>query len=155
MQKENKMQEAQQTQRIQEQLQRQMQQHMQQRLFELTLYGEEIKQLEQNLALLEAQLMSFSQLQVDLESLDDGKILLANLGSKVFVKTKLLESKNVLVNIGSNCVVEKSVEDAKDILTKQISQLEEVVTQVREQLVERADAIGRIETEIRNMQGIQ
>jgi prefoldin alpha subunit len=81
-------------------------------------------------------------------SLKNGDEILSNVGSNVFVFSKIADSENVLVNIGANVVVKKKIDDAikhleekikqlkitSDAITKEVSQLTPVIAESEEKL---------------------
>ncbi len=95
--------------------------------FELQMLDQQIKELDQNIGMIEQQ---YQETLVLLQALDEFKEqknnseILAPLANGIFVKTQVLDTKNVTLNIGANVMVEKSVEDAKKLVQVQTTELE-------------------------------
>ncbi|MBI4153792.1 prefoldin subunit alpha, partial [Candidatus Woesearchaeota archaeon] len=113
------------------------QEEVQQRYMELQLLNSQLKQVQQQLEMLTQQVSELNRIDEALEELAKTKKeteVLSQLGSGVFVKSVLMDEKNVLLNVGANIVVEKPIKDAKGIVERQIEDFNNVIAELTAQL---------------------
>ena len=104
-----------------------MEENQQELIFKLSMYEQQIQQLQQ-------QLQAIDQGIFEMHGLDNGlneligsvnKEILAPIGRGVFVKTKLL-SEDLTVDIGNKTFVKKSIPEAQELIREQIEKLNDV-----------------------------
>tara|TARA_Y100000031_G_C8199439_1_gene375459 strand:+ start:988 stop:1392 length:405 start_codon:yes stop_codon:yes gene_type:complete len=103
------------------------QQEQQEILFKLSMFEQQVQQLQQQLQAVEQGIVELNSLSLGLDGLDGkkGKEILAPIGKGIFAKAKLL-SEELIVNIGDKTFVKKNISETKKIIEKQIEKLEEV-----------------------------
>ena len=89
---------------------------------QLQMASQQIKQTEEQMALVETQVNKLRALR---DSLGDIKTLKGNstfsqLGAGVFVKSKIEDASEVLVDVGAKVFVDKSISEAQDTIDKQV-----------------------------------
>lgn len=94
-------------------------------MFKLSMFEQQIGQLQQQLQAVEQGMIELSTLNMDLKELkgSEGKEIFAPIGRGIFAKAKLL-SENLTVDIGERNFVQKSVPETQEIINKQILKLE-------------------------------
>lgn len=134
-----------------------MPKEIQQKVIEIRIVENQIKNLEEQLAMIEQHLLEFQALNVNLDEVKSNKQkeMFVPLGRDVFLKAELKSSDNVLVNVGANVVLEMPVENAKHAVEKQklrIIQARDMIMNEVNKLLER---FAQIEQEINAMQGMK
>jgi len=99
---------------------------------QLQLASQQIKQLEEQMVIVETQVNKLRALK---DSLGDvktskGNSTFSQLGAGVFVKSKIEDSSEVLVDVGAKVFVEKSVGDAQSTIEKQVDMSEKYLEQM-------------------------
>jgi len=104
-------------------------------LFKLSMYEQQIQQLQQQLQMVEQGIVELGSLNLGLDDIKDGegREIYAPLGKGIFVKSKII-SKELIVDIGDKNLVAKSVDETKELITKQIVKLEDVKKQMEDTL---------------------
>lgn len=129
-----------------------MEKGAQRKVIEFSMLEEENKRLEQQLQLTEQQMLSFQMLKSHLEEVSKHKgEFLASIGSGVFMKSELLDNKNVLINVGSGVVIEKTVEGAKKIIVSQENKITDIRKEIEGMLTKNFELMIKIEGEIRKL----
>ncbi len=109
-------------------------------LFKLSLFEQQINQLQQQLQSVERGIIDLSSLELELDDLkgSNGKEILAPVGRGIFAKAKLL-SEDLIMDVGGKNFVKKTIPETQDIIKGQIKKLE----QIKSQLQENSDEISR------------
>ena len=105
------------------------QKELQQKYMEFQMVDQQVKQMQKQLQLVEAQMHELNNTQEyldDLSKTKEGTDFLAPIASGIFVKGRLAENKELLINVGANVTVSKPVSEVKDMLKTQLNELEEV-----------------------------
>jgi len=104
-----------------------MEKNQQELIFKLSMFEQQIQQLQQQLQAVEQGIVEISSLNIGLDELkgSKGKEILAPIGRGIFAKTKLL-SEELTVDVGGGNFVKKSIPETKKIIEKQINKLEDV-----------------------------
>ena len=130
---------------------------LERKILEFNLIDTKIKELDQNLALLEKQITELQTCQISLDELKNAKKdteMLSPLGSGIFTKTKLLDNSNVIIDIGAKILCKKNLDDAKKIVQNKLDQ----ALEIREKLINEINIliqkVAEIEKEIRAQQTI-
>lgn len=106
-------------------------------LLRLSILDQEARKIQEQIQIVNQQILDLEVLSSSLDSLNNEKEILANMGRGIFVKSKIQE-KELFVNVGSGIVLKKTPEDTKKIIKKQIMQLEEI----QKNLVNSVDGIN-------------
>jgi len=106
-------------------------------MYKLSMYEQQIMQLQQQLEAVEQAIIEMSSLVLGLNELTGSKEkeILAPIGRGIFVKTKLI-SENLTVDVGGKNFVKKSIPETKELINNQIKKLEEVKKELNENLEE-------------------
>jgi len=109
-------------------------------LFKLSLFEQQINQLQQQLQSVERGIIDLSSLELELDDLkgSNGKEILAPVGRGIFAKAKLL-SEDLIMDVGGKNFVKKTIPETQDIIKGQIKKLE----QIKSQLQKNSDEISR------------
>jgi|TARA_Y100000310_G_scaffold167546_2_gene167376 prefoldin alpha subunit len=96
-------------------------------LFKLSMFEQQIQQLQQQLEAVGQGIIELNFLSSGLNELigSEGKEILAPIGKGIFVKTKLL-SENLIMDVGGRNFVKKNIQETQETITEQIKKLEEV-----------------------------
>jgi len=110
-----------------------MDENQQELIFKLSMYEQQIRQLQQQLQAIEQAILEITSISQGLEELvgAEGKEILAPIGKGIFAKTKLL-SEELTVDIGNRTFVKKSIPETKKMVEEQIKKLEEVRKEVED-----------------------
>lgn len=128
-----------------------MEQSQQELMFKLSMYEQQIQQLQQQIRAVEQAVVELSSLSLGLDEMigAKGKEIMAPIGRGIFVKTKLL-SEDLVVDIGGKNFVKKSIPDTKKLIDEQVEKLETA----RNELNDSLEILGReIEEVIGDAQG--
>jgi len=119
---------------------RQSEENQQELIFKLSMFEQQIQQLQQQLQAIEQGIFEMNGLDQGLNELVGGvdKEILASIGRGVFVKTKLL-SEDLIVDIGNKTFVKKSIPEAQKLIREQIEKLNDV----KKELEYNLDKIGK------------
>jgi len=113
-------------------------------LFKLSMFEQQIQNIQQQLQAVERAILDMNSLSLDLEELkgSEGKDILSSIGKGIFDKTKLI-SEELIVDIGGKNFVKKSIPETQKIVKEQIKKLEEA----REELNKASKEINKQLTE--------
>ena len=101
---------------------------------ELQMIGQQMKQLQKQIVMLNTQILELAQLQLNLTELKDikpGTSIKITIGNGIYTNAELKNSQELLVNIGAGVVVKKDVDSAKKLIEEQ----EKEIKQVHEQMM--------------------
>ena len=112
-----------------------MDENQQELIFKLSMYEQQIRNLQQQLEAVEKGILDMNNLNLGLDELigSKDKEILAPIGRGIFVKTKLL-SEELTVDVGDKNFVKKGIPDTKKIITEQIKKLEEIKKELNDSL---------------------
>lgn len=104
-----------------------MEENQQEILFQLSIFEQQIQQLQQQIQSLEQGIIEINTLNLGLNELKDseGKEILAPIGRGIFVKSKIL-SEELTVDIGGKNFVKKTVSETQKLIQNQTKKLEDV-----------------------------
>jgi len=104
-----------------------MEENQQELIFKLSMYEQQIQQLQQQLQAVEQGIVEMSSLSHGLGELVGSvdKEIMAPIGRGIFLKTKLL-SEDLTVDIGNRTFVKKSIPEAQELIKEQLVKLNEV-----------------------------
>ena len=117
-----------------------MEENNQEFLFKLSMFEQQIGQMQQQINAVEEGIVELDSLNIGLNEINnsEGKEILAAVGRGIFIKSKIT-SENLVVDVGGRNFVKKSVSETKEIIKKQIEKLEEI----KKELAKGLEEIGR------------
>ncbi len=106
-------------------------------LFKLSMFEQQMRQLQQQLQAVEQGIVELNTLSIDLNELEkgEGKEIFAAIGRGIFTKAKIL-SNELTVDIGEKNFVKKSVPETQRIINKQIEKLKDAKEELNRSLEE-------------------
>jgi len=112
-----------------------MEENQQELIFKLSMFEQQIQQLQQQLQAVEQGVMEMEALSHGLGELVGSvdKEILAPIGRGIFVKSKLL-SEDLIVDIGNKTFVKKNIPDTQSLIKEQLVKLESVKMQLENSL---------------------
>jgi len=104
-------------------------------IFKLSMFEQQIQQLQQQLQAIEQGINEMSSLSLGLDELagGKGKDIFASVGKGIFVKAKLI-SEELTVDVGGKNFVKKTVPETKELIGEQIKKLEDVKKDLNDNL---------------------
>ena len=120
-----------------EQEKQEEQQAQQELLYKLSMFDQHIKQINQQLQLIEKNILDLNSLDSGMGEIKGsvGKEILGQLGRGIFVKTKLI-SEELIVDVGNKNFVKKSITDTKKIIKEQIEKLRQIEKELKNKIKE-------------------
>ena len=114
-----------------------MENEQQELLFKLSVFEQQIRQLQQQTGSIDEGIVELESLFVGLDEMksSEGKESFSPIGRGIFVKSKIL-SEDLLVDVGGRNFVKKSVSETQDVIKKQIEKLEEIRKDLNNNLFE-------------------
>jgi len=122
---------------------------MKKKYMEYQMLDQQIKQLQEQMQLVEQQsveVMAAVQSIEEFSNLKDGSEMLVPLNNGIFAKARLVKEDKLRVNVGAGVVVDKSITETKKLIEKQSEEMEKVrvaVAQNVDQMVQRAAEIEK------------
>lgn len=112
-----------------------MEEGQQELMFKLSMFEQQIQQLQQQLQAVEQGIVEMDSLSQGLGELVGSvdKEIMAPIGRGIFVKTKLL-SEDLTVDIGNKTFVKKSIPEAQEMIKVQLVKLDEVKKELNDNL---------------------
>ena len=122
-----------------------MKKENQELLFKLSIFEQQIQQLQQQLQAVEEAIMDMNSLNQGLDEVKDsvGKEILAPLGRGIFVETKLISDK-LTVDIGGKNFVKKTIPETQEIIETQTKKLHKIKEELDEKIEEIGEELTRI-----------
>lgn len=113
------------------------QQAQQELLYRLSVFEQHIKQLHQQLQLIEKNIIDLNSLDFGIDEIKGsvGKEILGQLGRGIFVKANIT-SEDLVVDVGNKNFVKKSISDTKKIIKEQIEKLHQIEKELKDKLKE-------------------
>ena len=113
------------------------QQAQQELLYRLSVFEQHIKQLHQQLQLIEKNILDLNSLDFGIDEIKGsvGKEILGQLGRGIFVKANII-SEDLIVDVGNKNFVKKSISDTKKIIKEQIKKLHQIEKELKDKLEE-------------------
>jgi len=122
---------------------------MQSKYLQLQVLDNQIKQVQQQIQKLDAQLTELETINLslgDLKDIKEGTEILVPVATGIFFKANIKDTKNLLVNVGSNVSVKKTADDAIGMLNEQVKEIatyKEQITGQLDVLIDKATAIQK------------
>ena len=112
-----------------------MQQNEQELIYKLSIFEQQIQQMQEQIRAVERAVFEMNSLNIDLDELKgkEGKEILAPVGKGIFAKAKLI-SEELIVGVGGGNMIKKSINETKEMIEKQINKLEEVKVELNNNL---------------------
>ena len=122
-----------------------MEEPSQEIMFQLQMFEQQIKQLQQQLQAVEQGIVEMNTLGIGLGDLvgKKGKEIVAPIGRGIFAKAKL-ESEDLNVDVGSGNFVQKSIPETKKIIEDQVGKLKEVKKELEGNLEKVGEEFNKI-----------
>lgn len=119
--------------------------HKQELIYKLSMFEQQIQQLQQQLQAVEQGIVEMNSLNFGLDELigKQGKEILAPIGRGIFVKSKLI-SEELTVDIGGRNFVKKTIPETKKIIEEQIKKLEDVKKDLNDNLEKLSEEIRKV-----------
>ena len=85
-------------------------------MFKLNMFEQQIQYFQQQLQAIEQGIVEMNSLNLGLDELvgSEGKEILASVGKRIFIKTKII-SEELTVDIGEGTLVKKTIPETKEI----------------------------------------
>ena len=112
-----------------------MEKEQQELIFKLSMFEQQIQQLQQQLQLVESGVVELDSLILGLDGLEggSGREILAPVGRGIFAKAKLI-SEELTVDVGGKNFVKKSIPETQEMIEEQIEKLGQVKKELEESL---------------------
>jgi len=124
---------------------------IQSKIMEMNMLENRLKQLDQQLGMIEQQILEDEKLEENLKDLKNKEKSEAvlPLGGGIFVQGSVEKTDKVLVNIGSKILVEKSVDEAGEILGKRRQKLGDGKEELGNEIKRIVQSMVEIEKELK------
>jgi len=129
-------------------------QEVQQKYMELQMISSQLKQVQQQVEVLSHQIVELSRVNESLEDISKAKKgtdIMAPLGSGIFIKASLKETKEVLLNVGGEIMVNKNTVDAKTLVSNQIEEMTKIMENLQNEYAKGATRAQEIQMEMQSM----
>ena len=119
--------------------------NQQELIMKLGMFEQQMKQIQEQLQLVEQNTIELSSLSLGLDELKGKKDeeILAQIGRGIFVKAKLL-SEDLIVDVGSKNFVNKNISDTKKLIENQLGRLNEIKESLSNSLEEINSEVTKI-----------
>jgi len=113
-----------------------MEENQQELMFKLSMFEQQIQQLQQQLQAIDQAIVEMSSLKIGLDEFKgEKKEIFAAVGRGIFIKAKSV-SEELLVDVGGKNFVTKSVPETKKLIEDQIKKLEDIKNDLNHNLDE-------------------
>ena len=118
-------------------------------MFKLSIFEQQIQQLQQQLQVVEESVVDLNSLNMGLDELkgSKGKEIMAPIGRGIFVKTQLA-SEDLTVDVGGKNLVKKTIPEKKKIINEQIKKLEEIKKDLEKNIEEVGESLTKTIEEV-------
>jgi prefoldin alpha subunit len=127
---------------------------LQEKYVELQLLSLQIKQLEEQLSVIDQKCAELENLKGALHKLhkiSPGSKSLVPLGQGIFVEGNINETDKILLNIGAGVMVKNTISEAEENITKQLEQLEGIILELSDNLKKYVAKAQAVEAEVANL----
>ncbi|WP_421077796.1 prefoldin subunit alpha [Methanothermococcus sp. Ax23] len=136
-----------------------MNEEIQKQFYELELYNQQVKKLQEELGKIEIMKMELMKSIESMEGLKESKELLIPLGGGAFVKAEVIDSEKVIVGAGADVFLEKNIDEVIEDFKKSSEELTNAETMVKEQIEKTVKFMDKmqqdLEKKVRLMEGQQ
>jgi len=118
---------------------------------QLGMLNSKLKELEQQIMLLEKQVneLQVCQLAIDeLKNIKPDKEMLAPISPGVFVKAKIVENKEITIDCGAKVFCKKSLDEATEFIQQRLDQAIDLHKKLMEEINSVIDSMGVLEKEL-------
>ena len=101
-------------------------QELQQKYMEMQMIDQQINQIKKQIELIDNQLQELTITQEALNSISKTKPeteILVPLASGIFIKSQLVDNKEVIVNVGAGTTVKKTIPEAGELIKQQLTEI--------------------------------
>ncbi len=104
-------------------------------LFQLSMFEQQIQQLQQQIQAVERGIIELKSLNLDLNDLSGKKDseIFASVGKGIFAKAKLV-SEELVVDVGGKRFVSKSIPETQNLILGQVKKLEDVKKEINDNI---------------------
>ena len=123
----------------------------QSQVLEYKILMQQMQKLQQNVGNLDEHIHELKRIQENIEALEKtskGTETLIPVGSGLFFKGTIEETQTLLMNIGSNICVEKTSQEALHTVTKQLEDVENLITELEQEATETAQRLEELKQEM-------
>jgi len=112
-----------------------MEKNQQELIFKLSMYEQQIQQLQQQLQAVENAIVEAESLNLELDDLKGAKDkeIFASIGKGIFIKSKIA-SEDLIVDVGGKNFVHKSIPQTQELTKEQVEKLRSIKIELEEQL---------------------
>jgi len=112
-----------------------MEKNQQELIFKLSMYEQQIQQLQQQLQAVENAIVEAESLNPELDDLKGAKDkeIFASIGKGIFIKSKIA-SEDLIVDVGGKNFVQKSIPQTQELIKEQVEKLRSIKIELEEQL---------------------
>lgn len=118
---------------------------------EFQMLLQQLQQLQENIGALEKHILDLNNLNENVESvskLAGGDDILVPLGSGIFLRGALKDSRNFVMNVGANVCIDKTTDEAKAVISKQTADVNGVLVQMQEEAVRTVTRIQELQEDL-------
>lgn len=123
---------------------------------EFQMLLQQLQQLQENIGTLEKHILDLNNLNENVDSvskLAGGEEILVPLGSGIFLRSVLKDSRNFVMNVGANVCIDKTSDEAKAVILKQSADVNGVLAQMQEEAVRTVTRIQELQEELQKAKG--
>lgn len=108
------------------------------------ILGQQLQQIEQQIASVEMQIIELNNLKDSLKELTSvkSKKIYTPLGAGVFIESELKKVDDVLVNVGAGIIVRKDANSAAELIASQVEELKKIKDQIQKEFDELVSSLG-------------
>ena len=113
-------------------------------IFKLSLFEQQIQQLQQQLQAVEQAIVESSSLSIDLDNLKNSqdKEVFSSIGKGLFIKSKII-SDGLIVDVGGRNFVQKSIPETQELIKQQVEKLRTIKQELESQLDEISEELTK------------
>ncbi|MBW2991835.1 prefoldin subunit alpha [Candidatus Woesearchaeota archaeon] len=123
----------------------------QEKMLKMQILEQQIVQVQKQLQQLEGQLLDLGITKEglnDLKKAEKGSEMLSMISPGIFVKTNLLDNKDVIINVGANVAVKKKLDDARKMVEEQVEDIKKIQDQLMSDMQKLSEAIVAMEKNV-------
>ncbi len=127
---------------------------MKQAYVEYQMVQQQVQQLQKQIETVQEQLQDIANVIAHLEEMKEvkqGSKMLVPVANGVFMKTSLLDNKDLFVNVGGNTTVTKSFSEVNEMLASQQKEMEDVYAQLVVQFQQLHSQSEKLEQDIQQL----
>ncbi|WP_292460165.1 prefoldin subunit alpha [Methanothermococcus sp.] len=125
-----------------------MNEEIQKQFYELELYNQQVKKLQDELGKIEIMKMELMKSIESMNGLKESKEILVPLGGGAFVKAEVIDSENIIVGTGGDVFLEKNIADVIEDFKKSSEELTNAETMLKEQIDKTIKFINKMQQDL-------